>query len=119
MQNYTVRLVPKKAGRTCECGSWLDHWEFLTNKKAQRCSVAGCDATHDLVGGLVHKTEPNNWEEELVIPLCRSCNLTDHKKELTIRGHVEAKSSDPNRTCESATGRAIRTMRQLNIFGKT
>jgi len=64
------------AGLSCGCGSWIKHWEILTNKNPDECSVFECieDGTEG-----AHVTRPNVDNEDYkthpyIVPMCKSHN---------------------------------------------
>jgi hypothetical protein len=55
-QIKTMKLinVTGTSDKTCNCDSWLDHWETFSGQKATVCGVNGCSKS-DVVGAHVRK----------------------------------------------------------------
>ncbi len=81
----------------CKCGSWINHWEKYSGKKAAMCSEHTCIQTKNIVGAHVQKTTSDmSW---YIIPLCDSHNKT--KGELEISASVTFISANKSETCDN------------------
>ena len=56
--------------RVCRCGSWLAHWEKLSERKQLLCPEVDCDQ-RAMVGALVQK-EGDTDGRWYIIPLCHA-----------------------------------------------
>lgn len=92
----TVKNVPNTSGLTCNCKSWLDHWEKFGGKKADYCVVNGC-SEKATVGAHIKVLNDSNYTETYILPMCQGHNQTD--KELIVRGGFPLVSADPKKTC--------------------
>ena len=64
---------PGTSGKTCYCGSWLNHWiNFSGNKVPIVCSTVGCN-NKGLVGAHVRRYDAVD-QSHYIVPLCHSCN---------------------------------------------
>lgn len=92
----SVKNINGTSYNNCKCGSWLKHWEKLSEKTASFCSVYGCSTKTDLVGAHVQKTTTDmSW---YIIPFCNSHNQT--KGELNISDSTTFVSANKKETCE-------------------
>lgn len=88
--------------KDCKCGSWKDHWEKYSKKKATECSVDKCTDT-DIVGA--HVTRPNAKKEEYkthpyIVPMCKEHN-GKHGEEFTSKENVTFVWANVKETCGS------------------
>lgn len=59
---------------SCNCSSWLDHWETNKNLTAGYCRCCKVKIDHNsLVGGHVKKVDSID-NSYYIVPLCNSCN---------------------------------------------
>jgi len=90
-----VKNLNGTSQRTCECGSWLKHWENFGEDIAIICSVVNCGGDAE-VGGHVQKIgNDNKW---YIIPLCKSCNAK-FGQELNIDNDTKLVSANVSKTC--------------------
>ncbi len=83
------------APRSCNCGSWKNHWINGSNKKwPYYCTVAGCTNTAE-VGAHVINSDVSG---EFIIPMCYSHNNSDFS--FNIKGDTTLVSANKNNTCE-------------------
>ena len=83
---------------TCKCGSWLEHWENFSGKKAPKyCVVSEC-TKKNLVGAHVQKDSyaDKGW---YIIPICKSCN-GKHGQDLIISDSTTLVSANKRKTCD-------------------
>lgn len=60
--------------RSCECGSWKQHWLNLSGKSwPLKCSVEKCSSPPEVGGHIIQVGQ----SQEQVVPLCHSCNSRD------------------------------------------
>jgi len=77
-----IHNVNGTSGKTCKCGSWLDHWKNYSGESAPiYCPVAEC-VEEELVGAHVQKNSLAD-ESWYIVPLCRTHNAAKGKS-LTI-----------------------------------
>lgn len=68
-----VKNLNNTAGKDCNCGSWIKHWENFYGKPAPGlCAVDGCHG-RDIVGGHVQKVDSDD-RRTYIAPICRNCN---------------------------------------------
>lgn len=74
LEHIDVQNIKGTSGLKCGCGSWIAHWEKITNKNVSRCVAAACKNKGDLVGAHVKKVaDENSWS---IIPLCKTHNAS-------------------------------------------
>lgn len=64
------------AGKSCGCGSWLQHWEKFSKKKSAKCSVHGCNQ-QAAVGAHITRPRAENDAYKTapyIVPMCASHN---------------------------------------------
>lgn len=64
---------------TCDCKSYICHWENYSGKKATKCYNKACSNTTNLVGAHVHECTGDDTLKQWIIPLCKDCNSIDSK----------------------------------------
>ena len=65
------RNVSKTSKRHCSCGTWLNHWENLSNHRIyEKCRAVNCN---ECVDDGCHVENPA-IKGEYIVPLCRSHN---------------------------------------------
>jgi len=68
-----IRNINGTSDKTCECGSWIDHWKKFSGQSLPAfCPTVGC-YNKSLVGAHVQKDSysDNKW---YIVPLCSTCN---------------------------------------------
>jgi len=92
-----VKNLKGTSGKTCKCGSWLDHWKKNSNGIAipSYCVASGCYKSVE-VGGHVKKVGIGD-DNSYIIPICQSHNMTDANFEVTDTYFVSAAKS---KTCD-------------------
>jgi hypothetical protein len=90
-----VKNLIGTGGKSCSCGSWLQHWENNTITRVPLLCVAnGCN-NFAKVGGHVKKTD-TGANDAFIIPICDSCNnLTEEYT--VLDGHFV--SANKSKTC--------------------
>jgi hypothetical protein len=69
----TVKSTSDKITLTCNCKSWMNHWEKGFGNYSRYCTVIGCLEDSNLVAGHVRKT--NQADTAIyIVPLCREHN---------------------------------------------
>jgi hypothetical protein len=91
-----IKNLPNTSHLTCECGSWLDHWEKFSQKKAHKCSAMLCTEVQNLVGAHVRKTGMPD-SEVYIVPLCPHCHK--RKDSFAVSSNTIFVSADPRKTC--------------------
>jgi hypothetical protein len=83
---------------TCNCDSWLTHWEKFNNRVANACCVLGCRANTNLVGAHVQKEDSGDrgW---YIIPLCKDHN-NKRGQELVISDAIRLAPIARQLTCK-------------------
>jgi phospholipase/lecithinase/hemolysin len=89
------------AGRSCQCGSWLDHWESFSDRQAGGCSVTGC-TEYATVGA--HVTRPNAENDDYkttpyIVPMC-SYHNGQHGETFRSKAGVTFVWANKQQTCE-------------------
>jgi hypothetical protein len=73
VENIRLHNVNGTTGRTCKCGSWLEHWKnFSRHELPPCCPEEACPGKPE-VGAHVQKSSPPD-KNCYIIPLCRTCN---------------------------------------------
>ena len=93
-----VKTVSGSADKSCNCGSWLEHWENFCGNKAILCSAILC-LERQLVGAHVKKVYLTE-NARYIIPLCQQHNQSENMIE--ISGNYILVSADPKETCEKS-----------------
>jgi len=90
-----VHNLTNTGENTCNCGSWILHWErFSGRPRPQQCVVLGCTQPPQVGGHVQRRTGSASW---YIIPICRSCN--GHSGDLDVRETVELVSANVSDTC--------------------
>jgi predicted metal-dependent TIM-barrel fold hydrolase len=92
-------VISNPPDTACECGSWLKHWERVTNWKPYLCAERYCKA-YAAVGVHVKKCDANDTET-YIIPLCNE-HANMKGREIEVIEHIKLASADTNRTCGKA-----------------
>lgn len=90
------------AGRSCQCGSWLDHWENLSDLQAGKCSVAGC-SEYAKVGAHVTRPKAENDAYKTapyIVPMC-SYHNSQHGETFRSKPGVTFVWANKQQTCEA------------------
>lgn len=83
--------------RSCECGSWANHWLKFSGKPwPTLCSVANCISMATLGA---HVTNAAFDQREYIVPMCAGCNSRFDDFELAGTTIVPANKAE---TCEKA-----------------
>lgn len=90
-----VKNIQTSSFHVCKCGSWLNHWEFLSRCSATFCSEKNCIG-NDLVG--VHVQKVSSDTKWYIIPLCEKHSTS--KIELEVVHNVIFVLADKTQTCE-------------------
>lgn len=92
-----IKNINGTSEKTCECGSWINHWEkFSGEELPSKCPVIGCNNKPE-VGAHVQKDEKNdnNW---YIIPLCKNCN-NKKGETLQVENNIKLVSANVSKTC--------------------
>ncbi|HXR47747.1 MAG TPA: hypothetical protein VN784_09930 [Candidatus Limnocylindrales bacterium] len=91
-----IKNINGTSDTTCDCGSWLKHWEKFSGQKATYCSLSSCIKT-DIVGAHVQKAE--GWDSAwYIVPLCNAHNQSS--EELEIPNYISLVPANKKETCE-------------------
>lgn len=83
------------SNRTCNCGSWKNHWINNSGKKwPAECSILGCNHKATLGAHIIN----NNVPGEYIVPACDSCNKSS--TEFDLKGGIKLVSANRQKTCE-------------------
>ncbi|HQO10552.1 MAG TPA: hypothetical protein PLK90_00825 [Clostridiales bacterium] len=75
-----VKSLHGTANNTCECKSWIDHWEKYTDKNSYYCSVNSClEKATDGAHVVKVNSDDRNW---YIVPLCHAHNLSDNAMDI-------------------------------------
>lgn len=95
--NVTANGWKNKKGtgsRSCNCGSWKNHWINNTNKSwPNTCSIAGCNNIATLGAHIINSSVSG----ERIVPACDSCNKLHG--EFNLKGGVTLVSANKKETC--------------------
>lgn len=93
-----IRNINGTSQTTCNCGSWLKHWEnFSGQKKPSYCPAFGC-INKDLLGAHVQKGGNSTDQKWYIYPLCAEHN--NYKGELEVSDLYKLVSANKKETCE-------------------
>jgi len=92
-----VKNINGATGHTCQCGSWLHHWENISGKRAGVCAEVRCGKLAS-EGAHVQKSRNHNasW---YIIPLCQKHNAM-RGGELEIVEYIPLVLANKQNTCE-------------------
>ena len=93
-----VKTISWTTGKSCNCGSWLEHWENFSGHKAILCSAKLCLETQ--LDGVHVKKMYSTDRARYIIPLCPYHNNLEELVE--ISDNITLVSADPKETCEKA-----------------
>jgi hypothetical protein len=96
-----VRNINGTTDNECSCGSWIKHWEKISELTAEKCSELSCTCTtkKELVGAHVQKEDvkDNSW---YIIPLCGKHNGL-HGQTIEVKSGTKLISANKFKTCEA------------------
>jgi len=81
---------------TCNCGSWLKHWEKFSGQSVVYCPATSC-LKKDLVGAHVQKFNSSD-KKWYIYPLCSAHNKSTEV--LEVSGTYNLVSANKKETCE-------------------
>lgn len=83
------------SNRTCNCGSWKQHWINYSNKKwPSKCSVLGCTNAATLGAHIINSSVSG----EYIVPACDSCNKLS--SEFNLEDEITLVPANKQKTCE-------------------
>ncbi len=89
-----LKNIPDTSGKTCTCGSWLDHWKKFSNQSMPTyCPVGGCLEKVE-VGAHVKK---DGEKGVYIVPLCKKHNAETGTFE--VPDYTALASADVSLTC--------------------
>jgi hypothetical protein len=68
-----VRNLIGTALKSCACGTWIAHWTGHKGTSQSECANLACKNPHTL-GGHVKQAGPGAPADQMIVPLCDSCN---------------------------------------------
>ncbi|MFA5548640.1 MAG: hypothetical protein WDA10_08895, partial [Porticoccaceae bacterium] len=83
---------------TCNCGSWLAHWEKFSGQQALVCSVQGCRNFSD-VGAHIQTSGGLLGSKWAIVPMCHEHNQA--AGQLDIYDDTRMVSANVSETCGS------------------
>jgi hypothetical protein len=92
-----VNNINGTSSRTCNCGSWLEHWkEYSGQSLPMYCPTKDCIGKPE-VGAHVQMDSSidRRW---YIIPLCNKCNR-ETGKSLEVADHIKPISANIADTC--------------------
>ena len=82
-------------GRSCNCGSWKQHWLNNSGKVWPNfCSIEGC-TNNATLGAHIYNKEVSG---EKIVPMCDSCNKLE--KDFNLKDGVTLVSANKQKTCQ-------------------
>ena len=92
-----VKNVNGTSGRSCKCGSWLEHWNnFNSGQIANRCRAKGCSNEAE-VGAHVHKQTDNR---EFIVPFCKGHNAQKYPIWIELNTGTDCVPASRLNTCK-------------------
>ena len=92
-----VKNIKGTSEKTCNCGSWLDHWtKFSGQQLPQSCREIRC-AQKPEVGAHVQKADSTD-SKTYIVPLCKTHNA-ETDKTLEIMDSTVLVSANISETC--------------------
>lgn len=83
------------SSRSCQCGSWKQHWINFSNKKwPLLCCVSGC-MNEAILGAHIYNPKVSG---ERIIPACDLCNKKTN--EFSLKVDTILVSANKQKTCE-------------------
>ena len=95
--SITVKNIQRSSDKSCNCSSWIKHWEHFTGKRALVCAALGCAKT-DIVGAHVRRTDLH-LDSHYIVPFC-----SEHNKEtgeIQLSETQQLVSANKQLTCEA------------------
>lgn len=100
----SVKIKNEKgtSNRSCNCNSWLAHWEKYSKSKAGKCAVSSCNEAAT-VGA--HITRPAAQNEDYkthsyIVPMCSSHN-SQHEETFQSKSTLTFVWANVSKTCGS------------------
>jgi len=92
-----VNNINGTSGRTCTCGSWLDHWKYFSGQALPvYCPEVKCTQKPEVGAHVqVGSSTDSNW---YIIPLCKKHN-EETGKSIDISDYVALVSANVSNTC--------------------
>jgi hypothetical protein len=88
--------------RSCECGSWKQHWLNLSGKSwPSKCSIEKCSNPPEVGGHIVQV----GGGQEQIVPLCDSCN-SNRDNTFYLGMGVTPVGANKAKTCKNNKGKA-------------
>jgi hypothetical protein len=92
-----LKNVPNTSGKTCACGTWLDHWKkFSKQTPPTYCPADGCLEKAE-VGAHVQKDGDNST---YIVPLCKKHNADTGT--FVVPDYTALVSANVSQTCGKA-----------------
>ncbi|MBA5601713.1 hypothetical protein ABRP72_14070 [Pectobacterium carotovorum] len=77
-----IKNLNHTTGKKCSCGSWLKHWENITEQTSSFCGNSVC--THDAEVGAHVKKSGHTDNAHYIVPLCKECNKKSSTEEFDL-----------------------------------
>jgi hypothetical protein len=93
----TITNINGTSDTSCNCGSWLKHWQNFSKQSLPRyCPAEGCYQT-DLIGAHVQRAYSlvRKW---FIVPLCSAHNAS--QSDLDVDDTITFVSANKCETCE-------------------
>jgi len=91
-----VKNIKGTADRTCNCGTWLAHWERFAGVRAMYCGVLSCLSEAE-VGAHVVK-EGGTDKAQYIVPMCKKHNAESNKS-IVLSSHIVMIPANISVTC--------------------
>lgn len=90
-----VKNINGTSSRSCNCGTWIEHWRNFSGQTATICRAKGC-SNKDIVGAHVKKCNSVD-ENEYIVPFCRFHN--SQSECIEINDGTVLTPANKNKTC--------------------
>ncbi len=80
----------------CKCGSWIKHWEKLSEQTADQCCVKGCTSDAKVGAHVQRSGGTNNW---YIVPFCYTHNASSEDSVLELNVGTQLVSANVSETC--------------------
>jgi hypothetical protein len=89
-----IKNINGTSDNTCNCGSWLKHWQKFSGQSITRCPVDNCKERME-VGAHVQKDDASDW---YIFPLCNAHNGKKGES-LEVNNYYKLVSANVSKTC--------------------
>jgi len=88
---------------SCNCGTWLSHWERFAGVRAMYCGVLSCLAEAEVGAHVVNDGGAD--KAQYIVPMCKKHNV-DTGKSIALSSHIVMIPSNVAVTCGMQGGAA-------------